>query len=69
MNLLLARLPADETLWADLRRRFRLQLSFGIFTERWNRGFELSPDAIRRIGSLGAGVEFDIYANPEEGNP
>jgi len=43
-----------------------MQLSFGIFTERWNRGFELSPDAIRRIEALGAGVDFDIYANLEE---
>jgi len=66
VHLLLARLPTDETLWSGLRRRFRMQLSFGIFTERWNRGFELSPDAIRRIEALGAGVDFDIYANLEE---
>jgi hypothetical protein len=45
-----------------------LQLSFGIFTERWNRGFELSPDSIRRIDSLGAGVGFDIYADLEDGD-
>ena len=63
VHLLLSRLPTDETLWSDLRRRFRLQLSFGIFTERWNRGFELSPEAIQRIESLGVGVGFDIYAN------
>jgi hypothetical protein len=68
VHLLLARLPADEGLWCDLRRRFRLQLSFGIFTERWNRGFELSPEAIRRIDSIGAGVGLDIYANLEEGD-
>ena len=66
VHLLLARLPTDETLWSGLRRRFRMQLSFGICTERWNRGFELSPDAIRRIEALGAGVDFDIYANLEE---
>jgi len=45
-----------------------VQLSFGIFTERWNRGFELSPDAVRRINSLGAEVGFDIYANLQDDN-
>jgi Domain of unknown function (DUF4279) len=68
VHLLLARLPADEALWSDLRRRFRLQLLFGIFTERWNRGFELSRDAVRRIDALGAGVGLDIYANLDEGD-
>jgi hypothetical protein len=41
-------------------------LGFGIFTERWNRGFELSADAVRLINALGAGLGFDIYANLEE---
>jgi hypothetical protein len=47
---------------------FRLQLSFGIFTERRNRGFELSPDAVRRLDALGSGVGVDIYANLEDGD-
>jgi hypothetical protein len=68
VHLLLARLPTDETLWSDLRRRFRVQLWFGIFTERWNRAFELSPDAIRRIGSFGLTVVFDVYADLNEGD-
>ena len=67
VHLLLARLPTEPAVWADLGRRFQIQLSFGIFTERWNRGFELSADAVRRIDILGAGVGFDIYANLEDG--
>ena len=67
VHLLLARLPSDEALWADLRSRFRVQLMFGIFNERLNRGFELSADAVRRINALGAGVGIDIYANPKRG--
>jgi hypothetical protein len=41
-------------------------LGFGIFTERWNRRFDLSADVVRRINSLGAGIEFDIYADLED---
>jgi hypothetical protein len=67
VHLLLAHLPTEQAVWADLRRRFQIQLSFGIFTERWNRGFELTADAVRRIEVLGAGVGFDIYANLEDG--
>jgi hypothetical protein len=68
VHRLLARLPTDSALWSDLRARFRLQLSFAIFTERWNRGFDLSADAVLRIASLGTGVDFDIYATPENGD-
>jgi hypothetical protein len=66
VHLLLARLPTDEALWSDLRTRFRVRLSFGIFTEAWNRGFALSPDAVRRVSLLGAGVDFDLYADLEK---
>ena len=65
VHLLLSRLPSDEAVWIELRSRFRVQLGFGIFNERWNRGFELSADAVRRISALGAGVGIDIYANLE----
>jgi hypothetical protein len=41
-------------------------MSFGIFTQRWNRGFELSAEALHGIQSIGAGVGFDIYANLED---
>jgi len=66
VHMLLSRLPADEALWSALRSRFSLRLTFGIFSERWNRGFELSAEAVRRIQVLGAGVGFDIYANLED---
>lgn len=68
VHLLLQRLPTDKAFWSEVRRRFRLQLMFGIFSERWNRGFELSAEAVGRINVLGAGVGVDIYANLEEGD-
>jgi hypothetical protein len=68
VQLLLARLPTDESMWSALRSRYKVRLSFGIFTERWNRGFELSAESVRRIGVVGAGVGVDIYANLEKGD-
>jgi hypothetical protein len=68
VQLLLSRLPTDEALWRVLRSRYGVKLWFGIFTERWNRGFELSADSIRRIGVVGADVGMDIYADLEAGD-
>ncbi|HXU06512.1 MAG TPA: DUF4279 domain-containing protein [Polyangia bacterium] len=65
VHLLLARLPTDEGLWTTLRARYRVHLGFGIFTERWNREFDLSGEALRRIQVIGVGVDFDIYADSE----
>jgi hypothetical protein len=65
VHLLLAHLPSDSGVWADLRARFKVRLFFGIFIDRWNRGFELTPEAIIRIGSLRCEVGFDIYADAE----
>lgn len=66
VQLLLSRLPENDDFWSQLRCRFRVQLMFGIFTKRWNRGFELSAETIQRIHRLGAGVGIDIYANGED---
>ncbi len=68
VRLLLDRLPADEATWSALRSRYKVQLGFGVFTEGWNRGFELSAESIRRIGIIGVGVGMDIYANLEIGD-
>ncbi len=65
VHLLLAQLPSDDRLWSELKTKYRLRLGFGIFTERWNRGFELTPGAVARIHSLGVGVGVDIYADLE----
>ncbi len=63
---LLAPLPRDAALWADLSSRFEIRVSLGLFLEEWNRGFELPADLVRRIGELGASVGCDIYA-PDDG--
>jgi hypothetical protein len=58
---LLDRLPADEEMWRDLARRYDLQLRYGLFLDRWNRGVTLSPTLVFRIARLHAVVGFDIY--------
>ena len=58
---LLDRLAVDESVWIDLAQRHDLQLRFGLFLERWNRGLELSPALVGRIARVRARVIFNIY--------
>jgi hypothetical protein len=57
---LLDRLPAEDV-WLDLAGRHDVQLRYGLFLERWNRGLDLSPTLVARISRLHAVVIFDIY--------
>jgi hypothetical protein len=51
----------DGSVWAGLAQRHDLQLRFGLFLNRWNRGLELSPELVGRIARIHARVIFDIY--------
>lgn len=62
----LDKVSSAESVWLDLGRRFKVQIRYGIFVEAWNRGFGLSRELVGRVARVGASLEFDIYANPEE---
>jgi hypothetical protein len=66
-NELLDKLPTEEGTWRELGARFTVQLRFGLFMERWNRGLEFSPELLARMARLNAKVIFDIYG--PEGAP
>ena len=58
---LLDRLPSDERIWKRLAKQHDLQLRFGLFLDRANRGLDLSPGLVTRISRMHAVVVFDIY--------
>lgn len=67
---LLERLPADLALWAELRRRFSIDLFCGLFMGSLNEGFELHPSTLRMMGERGLTLGLDIYAPfPTGGEP
>ncbi|HLF77099.1 MAG TPA: DUF4279 domain-containing protein [Dehalococcoidia bacterium] len=45
----------------DLAAHYKPTLRIGIFLEAENRGFDLSPSLVERIGSYGLALDFDIY--------
>jgi hypothetical protein len=58
---LLDKLPTDERVWKRLAKRHEVQLRFGLFLERWNRGLDFTPELVVRMAKLHARINFDIY--------
>lgn len=46
-----------------LKLGYGCRFSCGCFLNRWNRGTELSPRTLGRIGALGASLGLDIYCD------
>ena len=62
---LLDRLPKDQRTWVRLAKKYDVQLRFGLFLERWNRGLEFTPQLVARMAKLHARIIFDVYG-PED---
>jgi uncharacterized protein DUF4279 len=58
---LLDRLPKDERTWARLAKEYEVQLRFGLFLQRWNRGLDFTPQLVARMAKLHARIIFDVY--------
>ena len=65
---LLRLLPKDEATWRQLRAKYTVRITFGLFTSAWNRGFELSPASVAFLAMTGSQVGFDIYADAGDGD-
>lgn len=61
---MLAKLPADAELWAELNRTCKVDLYCGLFMEAANRGFSLSPSTCQMLADRHLEIGFDIYAPP-----
>jgi hypothetical protein len=66
VELLLARLPADEAFWSALRQDYTVQIRIGLHMDRWNQGFELSSSSVHRFAVTGAPVLFDVYSYADD---
>lgn len=56
-------LPNDPKLWIELASRYDLSISYGIFFQGWNRGFDLSHGLLLRLALFQARLEFDLYTD------
>ncbi len=58
---ILDQLTDDLEVWAQLGRRFRIDLFCSLFMQESNEGLSLSSKALRALGERGIALGFDIY--------
>ena len=61
INELLDRVTGDLRVWADLTRRFEVDLFCGLQIKQWNRGLSFSPEMLKRVAERGLELGLDIY--------
>jgi hypothetical protein len=65
VQALLARLPADLDLWADLDSKFEIDLFCGWFMNGMNEGTEVTPETLIGLGQRRITLSIDLYGGPE----
>ncbi len=58
---LIDKLTADLKVWADINKRFSVDIFCGVFLDEWNRGYELPHALVKKIADRGLRIGFDIY--------
>jgi hypothetical protein len=59
---LLRQLPEAPAVWNELRTQHDVQLRFGLHMSGWNKGLVIPRELVDRMASIGATLDFDIYA-------
>ena len=65
IEMLLARMSNDLTVWRDLCGRFRADVFCGVFIATGNEGLSLDPVTLSKLAERGLTLGLDIYAAPE----
>lgn len=61
VNRLLDLLTEDLAVWRTLTGQYKVDLVCGLQLENWNRGLDLSPRTLMRLGERRLGLGLDIY--------
>jgi hypothetical protein len=58
---LISRLPAKPSVWAELTRRYHVEMFCGIFMNEANELSELRPQTLRLLAERGLTLTLDLY--------
>ncbi|TIX78503.1 MAG: DUF4279 domain-containing protein, partial [Mesorhizobium sp.] len=65
---ILAALTSDLAAWADLVRRFEVDMFCGVWLDEGNQGLALTSQTLLMLGQRGIELNLDIYYKPPEAN-
>ncbi|MER8365193.1 DUF4279 domain-containing protein [Mesorhizobium sp. M0991] len=63
---ILKALTLDLAVWADLARRFKVDMFCGVWLDEENQGLGLAPGTLQMLGDRGIELNLDIYYEPPE---
>ena len=66
MMLMLLRLPSAVGVWHRLTKKYKVDFFVGLSMPSKNKGFGLSPAAMKYLGERGIEAGFDIYYDGKE---
>lgn len=58
---LIAKFPADPTVWGAISARATVRLTLALFLENFNQGFSLDPVVLRWLADRNVRLDIDIY--------
>jgi hypothetical protein len=61
ISQLLAATSPDHDVWADVVRRYRVDVYCGVWLDEPGQGLNLAPEVLAELGRRGISLEFDIY--------
>jgi hypothetical protein len=69
IELLFAKLTDNLDVWQEITKNAKVaDLFCGLFIDRWNEGFELSPSIMKKISDRNLEIGFDIYTPTDSWN-
>ena len=58
---ILGKLSSDLEVWAQLTKKFKIDLFCGLFMKESNEGIDISPTSLKMLGERGILLGLDIY--------
>ena len=52
----------DITIWKEISGKYKGDILCGLFLDGWNRGFELSPELLKKVSDRNLFISFDLYS-------
>ncbi len=66
IGALLDRLPADVAVWREIASSATIDVFCGLHLDDWNRGLDLPPELLARLGERRITLSFDIYCGSSD---
>lgn len=66
---ILARLTTDESVWAELRAKYDVDMFCGWFMKYGNEGVSITPETMAALGARGILLDIDLYAGDSDRAP